>query len=73
LFDGDSSDKKAIENLKTAKESGFVTIFGVEINGETPKANCTINNNLVLIFPLEDMFGAHPDKEAIVQAFMEIS
>ena len=72
LFDVNSSDKKAIENLETAKESGFVTIFGVEINGEPPKANCEINGNMVLLFPLEDMFGTHPDKEGIVQAFMKI-
>lgn len=73
LFDSGSTDSKSIENLKSAKELGFITIFGVEINGETPKANCTINDNIVLIFPFEDMFGVHPDKEGIIQAFIKIS
>ncbi len=72
LFDRESSDPKTIENLTTAQDSGFVTIFGVEINGETPKENCMISGDLVLLFPMENMFGSHPEKEGIVQAFMSI-
>lgn len=72
LFDLTSSDEKTKENLKTAEESGYITIFGVEINGKTPKPNCTFHNSLVLIFPTEDYGIPHPDKEAIIQAFMEI-
>lgn len=72
LFEPTNSDEKTKDNLKTAKESGYITISGVEINGKTPQVKCTMNGNLVLIFPLEDMLGAHPDKEAILQAFMEI-
>ncbi|WP_156900476.1 hypothetical protein [Anaerovorax odorimutans] len=73
LFDPTSSDEKTKENLKTAEESGYITIFGVEINGKTPKANCTFHDSLVLIFPAEDYGMTHPDKEAIIQAFMGIS
>lgn len=72
LFDANSSDEKAVENLKTARESGFITLYGVEINGKVPKANCTISGNLVLIFPLEDMFGDHPNKADIVKAFKDM-
>ncbi|GAB6106676.1 hypothetical protein [Fusibacter bizertensis] len=72
LFDGNSSDEKAVENLKTAKESGYVTIFGVEVNGETPKVNCAIKDNLVILFILEDILGVYPDKEKIIEAFMKI-
>jgi len=73
LFDQGSREEWSVENLRTAEQSGFITIYGVEINGESPKENCTLNENLVLIFPMEDMFGAHPDKETIVNAFMAIS
>lgn len=72
LFDGNSTDEKAVENLKTAKESGYVTIFGVEVNGETPKVNCAIKDNLVILFILEDILGVYPDKEKIIEAFMKI-
>jgi len=72
LFDPASNDEKAKENLKTARESGFITIFGAEINGKSPMPKCTLNDSLVLIFPLEEYGMAHPDKEAIVQAFMKI-
>ncbi|MGI6751988.1 MAG: hypothetical protein ACOX4U_05135 [Anaerovoracaceae bacterium] len=72
LFDPASSDEKTKENLKTAAESGFITIFGVEINGKTPISKCSVNGSLVLIFPMEDFGMPHPDKEAIVQAFMEV-
>lgn len=72
LFNPESGDEKTSENLKTAEESGYITMFGIEINGETPKPDCTFNQNLVLIFPGEDIGLAHPDKDAIVQAFMNI-
>lgn len=72
LFEPESSDEKTKDNLKTAEESGYITIFGVVINGKTPQVKCILSGNLVLIFPLEDMLGAHPDKEIILQAFMEI-
>ena len=73
LFDPSSSDPKTAENLKTANESGFITIFGVEINGKLIKPACVLNGNFVLIFPMEDMIGAHPDKEIVVQAFLSIA
>lgn len=73
LFDPSSGDPKTAENLRTADESGFITIFGVEINGEPIKPACILNGNLVLIFPMEEMIGEHPNKEAIVQAFLAIA
>ena len=73
LFDPQNTDESAVANLKTAKESGYITIFGVSINGETPKTNCTFHDNLVLLFPSEDYGIKHPDKETIVAAFTEIS
>lgn len=73
LFDPSSSDPKAAENLKTANESGFITIFGVEINGKPIKPACVLNGNFVIIFPMEDIIGAHPNKETVVQAFLSIA
>lgn len=72
LFDPENKDEKTVENLKTAGESGYITVFGTEINGETPKPKCTMNQNVVLIFPGEDIGLSHPDKDVIVQAFMSI-
>ena len=72
LFDPSNTGEQTQANLKTAKESGYITIFGVEINGKTLKSSCTLNGNLVLIFPTEDMLGKHPNKQAIVEAFMNI-
>lgn len=73
LFDSASDDEKTIENLKTASESGYITIFGIEINGEEQKPECTVQENIVLIFPGEEYGMLHPDKESIVKAFMDIS
>ena len=73
LFDPAGGDEKTTQNLNTAKQSGYITIFGVEINGATPTAGCTVSGNLVLIFPMESMFGAHPNKTEILQAFSSLS
>ena len=69
LFDESSSDEKTTANIQTAKEEGYITIFGVEINGKVPTSKCTYNHGLVLIFPAEEYVGAHPNKEAIIEAF----
>lgn len=73
LFDKNGTDEKTVENLKTAEQSQYITIYGVEINGETPMADCTLNNDLVLIFPAESIMpNGSPDKEKIIDAFMQI-
>lgn len=73
LFDRNSTDEKSVENIKTAEQSQYITMFGIEINGETPKTNCVINNDLVLIFPAEDIIpNAYKDKDKIIDAFMQI-
>lgn len=73
LFDPDSGDEKTAENLKTAEESGYITIFGVELNGEVPKPECAFHQNMVLIFLGEDYGITHPNKDAITSAFLNIS
>lgn len=71
-FDLSSKNEKSQTNLKTAREEGFITIFGAEINGKELKPKCAINDALIIIFPTEDFGMAHPNKDAIVQAFMNI-
>jgi len=71
LFDKSSSEEWTVQNLKSAEESQIVTIFGVEINGETPTLECTLNNGLIIIFPVESMMP-HPDKDKIVEIFNQI-
>ena len=71
-FDLSSKNEKTQANLKTAREEGFVTIFGTEINGKEIKSKCAINDGLVILFPTESFGIAHPNKDAIVQAFMNI-
>lgn len=71
LFDKSSSEEWTVQNLKSAEESQTVTIFGVEMNGETPTLECSFNNGLVIIFPVESMMP-HPDKDKIVEIFNQI-
>lgn len=71
-FDLSGKSEKTQKNLKTASEEGFITIFGVEINKKEITSKCSINDALVLIFPAESFGLSHPNKDAIVQAFMNI-
>lgn len=71
LFDKSSSEEWAAENLKSAAESQSVTIFGVEINGQSPTLECVLNDALVVIFPMESMMP-HPDKDKIVEIFKQL-
>lgn len=72
LFDPSSTEERSVKNLKTAQE-GTLTIFGVEINGETPVVKCALNGNVALFFPLEGMMNMpHPDKEKILAVFSMI-
>jgi len=68
LFDKSSSEEWSAQNLKSAEESQTVTIFGVEVNGETPTLECALNDGLVVVFPLESMMP-HPDKDKIIEIF----
>jgi len=68
LFDKNSSEEWTAQNLKSAEESQTVTIFGVEVNGETPTLECALNDGLIVVFPLESMMP-HPDKDKIIEIF----
>lgn len=70
LFDPLSNDEKTINNLKTAKESSYITIYGTEINGKVPAPACTFYENMVLIFPAEDYGINHPNKKDIIESYL---
>lgn len=72
LFDPDSTDPKAIENINTAQNESYITFFGIEINGKVVSSKCFINQNAILVFPTEDMVGPHPNKLEIIDAFSSI-
>lgn len=73
FFDENSAVDVAKENLKSAKDSGYIMLYGLEINGETPKTACYIKDNWVLVFPMENYGIAHPKKADIVDVFLEMT
>jgi len=72
IFDPASGDEKTEKNLKTAKDSGYITIFGAEINGKELTPKCAVSDNIVLIFPGEEIGLRHPNKDAIIKAFLNV-
>lgn len=73
LFNPNSNEPNSIENLDTAQNEGFITFFGVEINGKVVTSKCYVNQNAVLVFPTEDIVGPHPHHQEILDAFNSVS